>query len=64
MASAKDVAKIGYKAMLAGKEIIIPGLLNKVIAFLPRLMSRNKVTSIVRKIQEKNRATQLIFNNS
>jgi short-subunit dehydrogenase len=64
MASSKKVAKIGYKAMMAGKEIVIPGLLNKVIAFLPRLMPRNKVTSIVRKIQEKNRTKQLLFTNS
>ena len=64
MASSKNVAKIGYIAMLKGKEIAIPGLLNKVIAFLPRLIPRNKVTSIVRRIQEKNRTNQLIYNTS
>ena len=63
MASAKHVAVIGYKAMLSGKEIAIPGLLNKVLAFLPRLIPRNKVTALVRIIQEKNRAKQLNYNN-
>jgi len=63
LASAEKVAKIGYKAMLDGKEIVIPGLLNKVLAFLPRLIPRNKVTSIVRKIQEKNRVEQIQYKN-
>ncbi|MDU8885225.1 SDR family oxidoreductase [Yeosuana sp. MJ-SS3] len=63
LASAEEVAKIGYKAMLEGKEIVIPGLFNKVLAFLPRIMPRKKVTSIVRLIQERNRAKQLNYNN-
>lgn len=56
MASAKKVAETGYKAMLAGKVLSIPGLLNKIIAFLPRIIPRKTVTSIVRKVQEKNRS--------
>lgn len=63
MASAKYVANIGYIAMLEGKEIAIPGMFNNILAFLPRVLPRYIVTSIVRKIQEKNRDTKLLYKN-
>ncbi len=63
MASAELVARMGYRAMLAGKVVAIPGLINKILAFLPRLIPRDKVTAIVRKIQEKNRVKQFSYNN-
>lgn len=59
MASAKAVAKYGYNAMMKGKTIAIPGKLNKLFANLPRFIPRNKVTSIIKKIQEKNRPKHL-----
>jgi len=55
MASAKEVAAYGYKAMLKGKPVAIPGGFNKFLATLPRVMPRNLAASIVKKIQEKNR---------
>ena len=55
IASPDEVAKYGYKAMLKGKSIAIPGTFNKFLSLLPRIMPRNIATSIVRKIQEKNR---------
>ncbi|AUC80761.1 SDR family oxidoreductase [Lacinutrix sp. Bg11-31] len=55
MACPKAVAAYGYKAMLKGKVVAVPGVLNKLLANLPRFLSRNRTTSIVRKIQEKNR---------
>ncbi|MBU2939684.1 SDR family oxidoreductase [Lacinutrix sp. C3R15] len=55
MASAKEVAAYGYKAMLKGKPVAIPGVFNKFLATLPRLMPRKVAANIVRKIQEKNR---------
>lgn len=55
MASAKEVAIYGYKAMLKGKAYAIPGKFNKFLATLPRLVTRNAAAAIVRKIQEKNR---------
>lgn len=64
MASAKSVAYIGYQAMLDGKVVSIPGILNKIIAFLPRLIPRSRVTAIVRRIQEKNRTRQVSYSNS
>ena len=55
MACAKEVALYGYKAMLKGKSYAIPGGFNKFLATLPRFIPRNTATSIVRKIQAKNR---------
>ena len=55
MASAQDVAAYGYKAMMKGKVVSIPGWLNKVLGILPRFIPRNMAANIVRKIQEKNR---------
>ncbi|TYB76851.1 SDR family NAD(P)-dependent oxidoreductase [Bizionia myxarmorum] len=56
MASAQKVAAYGYKSMMQGKSVAIPGFINKILAFMPRFIPRNMATSIVRKIQEKNRA--------
>ena len=56
MASPDEVAKYGYKAMLNGESVVVPGNFNKFLSFLPRIMPRNIIAAIVRKIQEKNRA--------
>ena len=55
MASPDEVAKYGYKAMLNGESVVIPGNFNKFLSFLPRILPRNIAAAIVRKIQEKNR---------
>lgn len=57
MASATSVARCGYVAMMKGKTIAVPGMFNKFLAFLPRIISRNLATNIVRKIQLTNRTT-------
>ncbi|WP_397363453.1 SDR family NAD(P)-dependent oxidoreductase [Olleya sp. R77988] len=56
MACPKAVAVYGYKAMLKGKVVAIPGVLNKFLSCLPRFLTRNRTTSIVRTIQDKNRS--------
>jgi short-subunit dehydrogenase len=38
MMSAEEVARQGIAGMLAGRSIVVPGLLNKVACFLPRLL--------------------------
>jgi uncharacterized protein len=55
MACASKVALYGYTAMHKGKTVAIPGKFNKFLAVLPRFLTRNRATSIVRKIQDKNR---------
>jgi short-subunit dehydrogenase len=49
----RDVALVGYKGMLAGKGLVIPGLLNKTLAMSVRFSPRKLVTAISRSLQEK-----------
>ncbi|MDX2005562.1 MAG: SDR family oxidoreductase [Meiothermus sp.] len=42
------VAKEGYDALMAGKTIVIPGLMNRVLAVTPRLLPRRFVPAIVK----------------
>ncbi len=53
VATAKEVAETGYKALLKGKPIAIHGILNKILVFTTRLAPRNAVVSIINKIQER-----------
>ena len=55
IATASKVAEYGYKAMMRGKTLAIPGVTNKILSFLPRILPRKIATAVVRKIQEKNR---------
>jgi len=52
MQSAKVVAEIGYKAMMKGKPVVIPGFKNAFLVFLVRFFTREFVTKMARKIQE------------
>lgn len=54
------VAKYGYKALQKGVVVIIPGRFNKFLANLNRVLRRSTSTSIVRRIQEKNRDASLV----
>jgi len=50
--TASPVARAGYKGMMKGKTIVIPGMLVKMVPFLLRMTPRNLVARMVRKIQE------------
>lgn len=39
--SAREVAEYGYRAMLAGKRVVVPGWRNRLLTFLPRLLPRS-----------------------
>jgi hypothetical protein len=49
----RDVAIAGYKGMMAGKALVIPGVLNKTVAMSVRFSPRKLVTAISRSLQEK-----------
>ncbi|HET9281450.1 MAG TPA: SDR family oxidoreductase [Candidatus Angelobacter sp.] len=49
----RDVAIAGYKGMMAGKGLVIPGVLNKTVAMSVRFSPRKLVTAISRSLQEK-----------
>jgi uncharacterized protein len=47
-----DVARAGYKGMMAGRTLVIPGFLNKTLAMSVRFSPRKLVTSISRSLTE------------
>jgi short-subunit dehydrogenase len=49
----RDVAIAGYKGMMTGKGLVIPGFLNKTVAMSVRFSPRKLVTAISRSLQEK-----------
>ena len=51
--NAREVAEVGYRGMLAGKRIVIPGLRNALVAHAVGFMPRGMVTKVVRGIQER-----------
>ena len=59
IADAKSVAEFGYEGLMSGKVVLIPGFWNKLSAFLPRLLSRNRVANMVGNIQRKNHAKRI-----
>lgn len=52
MMSARKVAEVGYRGMMAGKVVVIPGLLNKIGAQSIRIGPRAIVRRASRKLQE------------
>ncbi|RCJ14502.1 short-chain dehydrogenase [Nostoc sp. ATCC 43529] len=52
MMDAQTVAEIGYRALMKGKTIVIPGFINKLLAKSVRFVPRKLVTKIVRSMQE------------
>lgn len=51
--TAREVALAGYRGLLAGKTIVIPGMRNALVARTVGFMPRKLVTKVVRGIQEK-----------
>ena len=54
MMSARDVAEIGIKACLAGKDIVVPGLANKLTTIITRLFSKSLITKVFGSFYRKN----------
>lgn len=53
VATSKEVAEYGYRAMMDGKPVAIHGIMNKIAPKFTSLFPRSFVTSVVRKIQER-----------
>lgn len=51
--SARTVAEIGYRALIKGKRVEVPGILNKVLVFVSKITPRRILASIVRYIQRR-----------
>lgn len=50
MAAAGSVAAVGYRALLAGRRVVIPGLVNRLAAWSVRLVPRRLATAIAARI--------------
>lgn len=50
--SSEEVAEIAYSGLMNEKRVIIPGFRNKISAFFGRILPRNFILKVVRKIQE------------
>ncbi len=53
IATSEEVAEAGFKGLMAGDTVVIPGTKNQVMAFAVRLAPRSFVTRLVRFMQEK-----------
>jgi short-subunit dehydrogenase len=53
--SSEQVARIGYRGMMRGKTLVIPGTQNKVIMESVRFTPRKLVTAVARSLQERAR---------
>ena len=62
LSSSEDVAKYGYKALQAGKEVAIPGFVNTSLVNTIKIIPRKTKIHIVKKLQELNRKKILINN--
>ncbi len=58
-ASAREVAEDAYKALLKGKKIEIPGILNNTLVSTSRILPDKIKAGIVKKLQEVNRSDTL-----
>jgi len=45
--SAERVAREGYEGLIRGKAVVVPGLANKIVTFLPRILPRSLVLAMV-----------------
>jgi hypothetical protein len=56
--SSAEVAKAGYRALMKGKAVVIPGASNKMMAQAIRFLPRSTVTKLVRSAQEREPSTR------
>lgn len=53
IADARAVALAGYRGLMAGKTVVIPGFGNKLVPWIVRLSPRSMVPRVVRRMQER-----------
>jgi uncharacterized protein len=49
---AADVAEAGYRGMLAGRPLVIPGASNRLVPVMTRMLPRRLVTIVSRRAAE------------
>ena len=53
IAGARSVAQAGYRGMMAGKTVMIPGFTNKLVPWIVRVSPRGMLTRVVRRMQDR-----------
>ena len=53
--TSREVAELAYHAAVSGKRVVVTGLRNKVVVLANRLLSRRRMTRLVRRLQERRR---------
>jgi uncharacterized protein len=53
MMKADEVARVGYAGLMANQRVIVPGLINRLIVLMPRLLPRGMVTGIAMNAQSR-----------
>jgi short-subunit dehydrogenase len=53
IADARSVALAGYRGLMAGKTMVIPGMRNKLIPLVARMSPRGVMARVVRRSQER-----------
>ncbi len=51
--SARKVAEAGYRGLIQGKRVVIPGVMNRIASFFAKRLPPRITTAIVRKIHQK-----------
>ena len=52
MMDAATVARKGYSGMMRGKSVVIPGVMNRIVAIVSQMVPRKVATQVTRKLQE------------
>jgi short-subunit dehydrogenase len=52
IATAASVALAGYRGLMAGRTLVIPGFRNRFLVFCVRLLPRKAAAAVVRGIQD------------
>jgi short-subunit dehydrogenase len=55
--SAVRVAQAGYDGLMRGRRLVVPGLANKIVTFLPRILPRSTLLSILAARQRRRTAS-------
>lgn len=53
--TSREVVEIAYRGAMRGKRVVVTGARNKAVVFANRLLSRKRMTKLVRRLQERRR---------
>jgi short-subunit dehydrogenase len=57
--TSREVAELAYRGATGGKRVVVTGLRNKIVVLANRLLSRRRMTRLVRRLQERRREASL-----